>query len=71
MLQADGNYDIEQGINHGDEGDFWKVGQKLSPGGSFPNSDAIAFGDRKRTGIEIEVVSDSKFVILVKVSGLS
>lgn len=40
-------------------------------GGTFPNSDSIAFGNRQSTGIEIEVVSDSKFVIVLKVSGIS
>jgi hypothetical protein len=71
VLQADGKYDLEQGNDVGGQGDFWTFGQKLSPGGSFPNSDGISFGKRVKTGIEIEVASDSKFVILLRISGLS
>lgn len=71
VLQADGKYDLEQGNDVGEQGDFWSFGQKLSPGGEFPNSDAISFGNRVRTGIEIEVVSNTNFVILLRISGLS
>eukprot|EP00532_Pseudo-nitzschia_australis_P020829 CAMPEP_0168293196 /NCGR_PEP_ID=MMETSP0142_2-20121227/7728_1 /TAXON_ID=44445 /ORGANISM="Pseudo-nitzschia australis, Strain 10249 10 AB" /LENGTH=995 /DNA_ID=CAMNT_0008241223 /DNA_START=72 /DNA_END=3059 /DNA_ORIENTATION=+ len=64
LLQADGRYDLETGINNGDVEDFYRYpDQKLMPGngeliatdeGTYPNSDSYALGDIKRTGIVID-----------------
>ena len=69
VLQADGNYDIEQN-NPGDEGDFWLNGMTLGPGGDWPNTDGFSFGNRQQTGITINIVSDSSFIMLFQVTGL-
>jgi hypothetical protein len=71
VLQADGLYQIENGESPGDEGDFWKKGMKLGPGGDGPSTDSYQSGTFKSTGIEIEILSDSSFVVLIKVSGLA
>lgn len=71
VLQADGNYDIEKGENLGDRGDFWRKGGKLSPGPTWPNTDAYGGGNVRRTGITIEILSDSQYIMLFKVTGVS
>ncbi|GAX27244.1 hypothetical protein FisN_13Lh199 [Fistulifera solaris] len=70
VQQADGNYDIEKGVNLGDEGDFYRKGSKLSSGGDFPNTDSYQGGVIKSTGIKIEVVTDSQFIMAFHVTGL-
>ena len=75
VLQADGNYDIEKGVNNGDDGDFWTKGDFLSPGDdggddSWPNTDGYSGGKRVQTGIEIEVMTNSQFLMLFRVTGL-
>jgi hypothetical protein len=71
VLQADHKFELEEGTSVGDGNDMWKKGGLLSPGGDFPNTDAISGGDRRRTGIEIEIMSDSQYVMLFRVSGIS
>jgi hypothetical protein len=71
ILQADGNYDIEKGVSPGDEGDFWIKGKVLSPGGSWPNTDGYANGQRRNTGITITINTDSRYVMLFQVTGMS
>lgn len=62
LLQADGKYDLERGINNGDAGDFWRVGMTLGPGDgiTFPNTDSYQNGQITRTGIAITVLSVDK-----------
>ena len=65
LVPADGKYDIEQGINDGDEGDLWLPGMTLGPGsdGSYPNTDSYQGGQIRTTGIEITILSmDSSFM---------
>mmetsp|Transcript_10930 Transcript_10930/g.31732 ORF Transcript_10930/g.31732 Transcript_10930/m.31732 type:complete len:594 (-) Transcript_10930:352-2133(-) len=60
LLQADGKYDLENGYNNGDIGDFYRSpDQKLGPGngelvateeGTYPNTDSYAFGGRYLEG---------------------
>ena len=71
VLQADGNYDIEKGVSPGDKGDFWTSGQTLGSGGSWPNTDGFSNGNRVQTGIEIEILTNSQFAMLFRVTGLS
>lgn len=68
--QADGNYDIEKGVNPGDESDFWRKGDILGPGGSFPNTDSIQYGVRRETGVSIEILTDPGFIMSFRVSGI-
>lgn len=56
LLQADGRYDLEMGVNNGDAGDVWRPGMVLGPGytdESFPNTDSYFNGP---TGIVIEIL---------------
>jgi hypothetical protein len=71
VLQADGNYDIEQGKNLGDKGDFWVKDMVLGPDDTWPNTNSYQGGVVKKTGIKITVLSDSGFIMLFKVEGLS
>lgn len=70
VLQADGKYDIETGKSPGDAGDFWTKGAKLSPGGGWPNTDGYSSGNRVQTGLTIEVLTYSQFIMLFRVTGL-
>ncbi len=63
VLQADGLYELEQGINGGKSDDLWnQPGQVLGPGNgekvassaNYPNTDSYAFGEIKTTGITIK-----------------
>ena len=59
VLQADGNYDLEEGNNIGDEGDMWLPGMKLTPnndGKTYPNSDSYQKGKIKKSGVTVEVL---------------
>ena len=71
VLQADGNYDIEHGKNLGDKGDFWIKDMVLGPTDTWPNTNSYQGGVVKKTGIKITVLSDSGFIMLFKVEGLS
>jgi len=71
VLQADGKYDIEQGKNLGDKGDFWVNNMTLGPTDSWPNTDAYQGGNRLKTGIKITIMSDPGFIMLFKVEGLA
>lgn len=69
VLQADGLYDIEKGLNDGDAGDFWTIGMTLGPGGSFPNTDSIQ-GTRYQTGISITILTNAQMIMSFRVEGL-
>lgn len=74
LLQADGNYDLEQGNNLGDEGDYWGKGMTLGPnddGDTFPNTDSYQDGVVTKTGVKITVLSDKGLIMLIQVDGLS
>jgi hypothetical protein len=70
VVQADGRYDIEKGVNPGDESDFWRKGDVLGPGGDFPNTDSIQSGTRRATGLKIEILTDAGFIMSFRVSGI-
>eukprot|EP00531_Pseudo-nitzschia_arenysensis_P006651 CAMPEP_0116130280 /NCGR_PEP_ID=MMETSP0329-20121206/8379_1 /TAXON_ID=697910 /ORGANISM="Pseudo-nitzschia arenysensis, Strain B593" /LENGTH=785 /DNA_ID=CAMNT_0003624615 /DNA_START=130 /DNA_END=2487 /DNA_ORIENTATION=- len=64
LLQADGDYDLEQAFNNGDSGDFYRTPtQRLGPGngelvstdaGTYPNTDSYVDGEIKVTGTVID-----------------
>lgn len=73
VQQADGKYDLEKGENIGDAGDFWQKGMVFGPnedGNTWPNSDAYQGGNVQKTGIRIEVMTKSGFVMRFKVDGI-
>jgi len=70
VLQADGKTDIEQGISLGDAGDFWTKGMTLASGGDWPNTNSMTNG-LQPTGITINVITDSSFVMVFQVTGLN
>jgi immune inhibitor A len=71
VLQADGLYELEQGINAGNEGDFWAKGMTLGPGpNTWPNTDSIQTGTAVQTGISITITTDPSFIVQIQVSGL-
>ena len=43
VLQADGNHDLERYVNRGDEGDFFKTGDKFTPNSSNVHSGSYYF----------------------------
>lgn len=73
LLQADGKYDLEQGFNDGDSGDYYVPGMTLSPGSSvYPNTDSYQNGIIVSTGITITdiVLSSSSDGMNFRISGL-
>jgi immune inhibitor A len=72
VLQADGLYEIEQGISRGDVGDFWVQGMTLADSDTvWPNTASFQSGTATRTGITIEFLSPSMMVMNFRVSGIS
>lgn len=70
VLQADGNYDIEKGVNLGDETDLWVKDMVLGPGPNvWPNTDSYQ-GNQYQTGLKITVMSDPGFIMTFKVEGI-
>jgi len=73
VQQADGRYDLEKGVNLGDEDDFWVGGMVLGPnddGKTWPNTDAYQDGVVKKTGIKIEILLDPGYIVTFKVDGI-
>ena len=69
-LQADGNYDIEKGVNVGDETDLWIKDMVLGPGPDvWPNTDSYQ-GDQYQTGLKITIMTDPGFIMIFKVEGI-
>lgn len=63
ILQADGLYELEQGINGGQSADIWNNssqvlgpgnGEKVANTANYPNTDSYAFGIIQKTGITIK-----------------
>jgi immune inhibitor A len=69
VVQADGLFQIEKGENFGKEDDFWIQGNKLESGGEHPNTDSYWEGILKPTGISIEILSNSGFIMMFRVTG--
>ena len=73
LLQADGQYHLEQGVNNGDLGDIWTQGMTLGPGNGriFPNTDSYQNRQITRTGILISEISASGLNMTFRVSGIN
>jgi hypothetical protein len=71
VLQADGKYDLEKGVNVGDAGDFWVKDMVLGPGPDvWPNTDSYQAGQHP-TGLSITVLTDPGFIMIFKVEGIA
>ena len=74
LLPADGNYDLEKGVNQGDAHDLWhksSTNVELKAGGDkYPNTDSYQDGLVTETGIRIYDFSSSKGKMSFKVEGL-
>jgi M6 family metalloprotease-like protein len=80
VLQADGRYDLEQGVNQGDADDFYSYGNELGPApieygtvtqSLYPCSNSYFNGQPMQTGIRIYDISPSGTVMSFRVSGIS
>lgn len=73
ILQADGLYEIEQGINNGDPGDMWSANSannELGPGPNvWPNTDSYQ-DEQVVTGLRIIFPKEPSMISLFEVSGL-
>lgn len=74
LLSADGNYDLERGVNQGDVHDLWhalSANKELRSGGNkFPNTDTYQDGVVNATGTRIYGFSASNNVMSFKVEGI-
>ena len=73
LLQADGKYDLEQGFNNGDGGDYFVPGMTLGPGPMVhPNTDSYQNGNIVSTEITISDISFSSGLdsMTFRISGL-
>ena len=69
LLQSDGKYELEQGLNQGHMDDFWKAGDVLGPGngeseatseGTYPNTDSYVGGNIVVTGLQIDQFQETE-----------
>ena len=69
ILSRARDFDMDKGLNYGDEGDLWSTGDTLGPGPArqtvdpsqvsmYPNTDSYSGGVIKNTGIRIYDISD-------------
>jgi M6 family metalloprotease-like protein len=72
VIQADGLFDLEKGVNQGDEGDFFISGRGVGPGfnGFVPNTDSYQNGTIVQTGIVISNFVRNDTVMTFQVTGL-
>ncbi|CAJ1966280.1 unnamed protein product [Cylindrotheca closterium] len=69
LVQSDGKFELEQGLNQGHMDDFWKAGDILGPGngeteatseGTYPNTDSYVGGNIMVTGLQIDQFQETK-----------
>jgi hypothetical protein len=67
VIQADGNYDLEEGSNRGDAGDvFHQDGvSTLGPGPDYPNTDGYQDGTVVVTGVTVDNIKIASGAIMV------
>jgi hypothetical protein len=73
LLQQDGNYDLEKGLNSGDSGDYYTSASRgLLPGtfNFFPNTDSYQFGQITSTNISIVDISAPGLEMTFRITGL-
>ena len=74
LLQADGLYELEHGLDYGDADDLWYAGGKSNLGpsssneGPYPNTDTYQNGDIRKTGVEILEIGSAGSKMSFKVS---
>ncbi|KAG7364454.1 peptidase M6 [Nitzschia inconspicua] len=84
LLPADGKFELEKNMNTGNAGDAFRrdvadvlvahtisnTGIKLNGGlsMSYPNTNSIATGVEKKTGITIEILDSAKYAMRVKIT---
>jgi hypothetical protein len=71
VVQADGNFDLENAKNIGDDTDTWLTGMILGPNldnQTFPNTDSYQDGIIEITGISIEVLEPEGTNVRIKVT---
>jgi len=80
LLQADGLYELEQGINSGESSDIWNKpwqvlgpgnGEKVASSATYPNTDSYAFGIIKTTGITIGNFQTKGDIMTFELCGLT
>ena len=80
LAAADGRYDLEEGNNPGDDGDYWRDGAVFGPGpveseateaGTYPNTNSYQRGNIQQTGIVIDRISSSRTTMSFRVTGLA
>ena len=72
VVQADGNYDLEQSVNNGDAGDYWTKGMTLESNcKKYPNTCSYQGGQIKNTGIKITNISEPGYTMTFTVEGLA
>ena len=82
LEQADGNYDLEVGVNMGDETDYFVAGKAYTVGpedavaqsskyGLYPNSNSYQNGKIRRTGVKILDISASRMTMTFRVQGIA
>ena len=75
LLSPDGNYDLEVGVNQGDDGDLWSASSnrtELTSGPNiFPNTDTYQGGIIEQTGIKIFDLSASGEKMTFSVEGVA
>ena len=69
IVQRDGLYEIEQGINIGDGGDLFLPGDLLGPSSTFPNTASYQGGNIAQSGITITVDSMDDLGLTFTVTG--
>ncbi len=77
LLEASGNYSLEEGLNDGSAGDLWHANSalhELGPGWGgyvFPNTDSYRDGNITETGIRLYDFSASGNIMSFRVAGVS
>lgn len=64
LMAADGNYELEKGINQGNSEDLFNISQSLLPSndvdGPFPNTDSYQKSNITQTGVQIYITSNTE-----------
>jgi M6 family metalloprotease-like protein len=72
VVQADGDFDLEQNLNGGEADDLFGPGKSIGPGetGNFPNTDSYQGGNVEKTNIRISDFNKQAFTMSFRVDGI-